>query len=58
MLLHTSFDQGAEADLLENAAEVVPASGKRTTDFLQPCREAISTKAMGFAVAADLNRLG
>ena len=58
MLLRYSFDQGAEADLLENAVEVVLASGKRTPDILQPGREAISTAAMGDAVLAELDRLG
>ena len=58
MLLRYSFDQGAEADLLENAVEVVLASGKRTPDILQPGREAIPTAAMGDAVLAELDRLG
>ncbi|MCG8435065.1 MAG: isocitrate/isopropylmalate family dehydrogenase, partial [Gammaproteobacteria bacterium] len=53
-----SASQGAEADLLENAVEVVLASGKRTPDILQPGREAIPTAAMGDAVLAELDRLG
>ncbi|MCG8594728.1 MAG: 3-isopropylmalate dehydrogenase [Kiloniellales bacterium] len=58
MLLRYSLDQGAEADLLENAVEVVLASGKRTPDILQPGHEAVSTEAMGDAVLAELDRLG
>ena len=58
MLLRYSFDQGAEADLLESAVESVLASGKRTADILQPGAEAVSTTAMGDAVLGELDRQG
>ena len=58
MLLRYSFDQGAEADLLESAVESVLASGKRTADILQPGAQAVSTTAMGDAVLGELDRQG
>lgn len=57
MALRYSFDEGAEADRLEQAIERVLAGGARTADLMQPGAEgtAISTGEMGDAILAELD---
>ncbi len=57
MMLRYSFDQGAEAALVERAIEAVLASGVRTADIMQPGANKVSTTAMGDAVLRELDRL-
>ncbi|MBL4805748.1 MAG: 3-isopropylmalate dehydrogenase [Rhodobacteraceae bacterium] len=55
MALRYSFDQGAEAERLENAIETVLADGARTADLLGPeDGSPISTGEMGDAIIAAL----
>ncbi|HSF91857.1 MAG TPA: 3-isopropylmalate dehydrogenase [Paracoccaceae bacterium] len=56
MALRYSFDQGAEADRLEQAVEDVLASGARTADLLGPDGgKPISTAQMGDAIIKALS---
>ena len=56
MALRYSFNDGAEADRLEQAVEKVLADGERTPDLLGPeGGTPISTKAMGDAILAALD---
>lgn len=56
MALRYSFNDGAEADRLEQAVEKVLADGARTADLLGPeDGSPISTKAMGDAILAALD---
>ncbi len=56
MALRYSFDQGAEAERLENAIESVLASGARTADLLGPeGGKSISTSEMGDAIIKALD---
>ncbi len=56
MALRYSFDQGAEADRLEQAVETVLAQGARTADLLgEEGVTPVSTSEMGDAVIAALN---
>jgi 3-isopropylmalate dehydrogenase len=56
MALRYSFDQGAEADRLEQAVEKVLADGVRTADLLGEEGVApVSTSEMGDAIIAALN---
>ena len=56
MALRYSFDQGAEADRLEQAVEKVLADGVRTADLLGEEGETpVSTSEMGDAIIAALN---
>ena len=57
MTLRYSFDLGADADLIERAAQNVLASGKRTRDIMTDGAEAVSTAQMGDAVVAELDKL-
>jgi 3-isopropylmalate dehydrogenase len=57
MMLRYSFDQEAEASLVERAIEAVLASGVRTPDIMQPGATKVSTTAMGDAVLRELDRL-
>ena len=56
MTLRYSFDLGEEADRLEAAIASVLEQGLRTGDIMQPGLEEISTKAMGAAVLAELDK--
>jgi len=56
MALRYSFDQGAEADRLEQAVEKVLADGVRTADLLgEKGVTPVSTSEMGDAIIAALN---
>ena len=56
MALRYSFDQGAEADRLEQAVEKVLAEGVRTADLLgEEGVTPVSTSEMGDAIIAALN---
>jgi 3-isopropylmalate dehydrogenase len=57
MLLRYSFDQGDDADLIENATRKVLAAGVRTADIMQPGCTKVSTVAMGDALLKELDRL-
>jgi 3-isopropylmalate dehydrogenase len=56
MALRYSFDQGTEADRLEQAVEKVLADGVRTADLLgEEGVTPVSTSEMGDAIIAALN---
>ncbi|MGI1664168.1 3-isopropylmalate dehydrogenase [Palleronia sp. KMU-117] len=56
MALRYSFDQGAEADRLEQAVETVLADGLRTADLMGPDGGTpVSTAAMGDAIVGALS---
>ena len=56
MALRYSFDQGAEADRLEQAVEAVLAKGVRTADLMQAGGDTpVSTSQMGDAILAELD---
>ena len=57
MMLRYSFDQEAEAKLVENAVDRVLASGKRTADIMTPGATQVSTAGMGDALLTELDRL-
>ena len=57
MSLRYSFDMGDEADLLEQAAQAVLKSGKRTLDIMSPGCQALSTAQMGDALLVELDKL-
>jgi 3-isopropylmalate dehydrogenase len=57
MMLRYSFDQEAEAKLLEDAVDRVLASGRRTADIMTPGATQVSTVGMGDALLAELDRL-
>ena len=57
MMLRYSFNLGADADLLEKAAQNVLSGGVRTGDIAEPGQTPISTTAMADAVVAELGRL-
>lgn len=57
MALRYSFDLGDDADLIEQAAQAVLSSGKRTLDIMSDGCEAISTAQMGDAVVLELEKL-
>jgi 3-isopropylmalate dehydrogenase len=58
MMLRYSFDLGQEADLVDTAVKNVLASGARTADIAAKGEKTVSTKEMGAAVLAELDRLG
>jgi 3-isopropylmalate dehydrogenase len=57
MMLRYSFGLGAEADLMERAAQNVLNAGIRTGDVALAGRATVGTKGMGDAVLAELDRL-
>jgi 3-isopropylmalate dehydrogenase len=57
MALRYSLGLGEAADLTEKAISAVLASGLRTADIAKPGENAISTKEMGDAVVAELEKL-
>ena len=57
MMLRYSFDQDAEAAMVEKAITNVLAAGYRTADIMQPGKKKVSTKEMGEAVRAELAKL-
>jgi 3-isopropylmalate dehydrogenase len=58
MLLRYSFDLPQDADLIEDAARDVLASGIRTADIMAPGCTKVSTTQMGDAVLKSLEKLG
>src|SRR5581483_1234726 len=56
MMLRYSFDQAEEADLVENAVRRALAEGARTNDIRQSAAAGISTREMGDAVLAQLQK--
>ena len=54
MMLRYSFDEGAEAALLEGAIERVLTAGKRTRDLMEPGLTELSTSEMGEAIIYEL----
>ncbi|MEQ8639246.1 MAG: 3-isopropylmalate dehydrogenase [Alphaproteobacteria bacterium] len=56
MALRYSFDQGDDADLLEQAVQDVLAAGIRTRDIAGPDSTIVSTAEMGRAVVSALDR--
>ena len=58
MLLRYSFDLADDADLIENAARAVLATGVRTADIMQAGCTKVSTTGMGDAVLKALDKLG
>jgi 3-isopropylmalate dehydrogenase len=56
MMLRYSFERGEDADLVEAAVRDVLDQGFRTGDIMQPGKKLVSTKAMGEAVMAALDR--
>lgn len=57
MCLRYSFDEGAQADMIENAVQAVLASGKRTGDIMTPGCTQVSTEDMGNAVIAEMEKV-
>ncbi|HSR72034.1 MAG TPA: isocitrate/isopropylmalate family dehydrogenase, partial [Kiloniellales bacterium] len=57
MLLRYSLDLDDDARLIETAVERVLAAGLRTADIAAPGTKPVSTRAMGDAVLAELDRL-
>ncbi|MHB1218594.1 MAG: 3-isopropylmalate dehydrogenase [Alphaproteobacteria bacterium] len=57
MMLRYSFDQDAEASMVEKAITNVLAAGYRTADIMQPGKTKVSTKEMGEAVRKELAKL-
>jgi 3-isopropylmalate dehydrogenase len=57
MMLRYSFDQAAEADVLEKAVDRVLAAGFRSADIMTPGGKKVSTAGMGDALLAELERL-
>lgn len=55
MALRYSFDQGADADRLEQAVQAVLADGYRTGDIMQDGMKQVGTVEMGDAILAKLN---
>lgn len=57
MALRYSFNAGADADLIERAAQNVLNAGVRTPDIAEAGQKPVGTAAMGDALIAELNRL-
>ncbi|SOD91600.1 3-isopropylmalate dehydrogenase [Caenispirillum bisanense] len=57
MMLRYSFDMMAEADLIEQAIQVVLNKGIRTGDIMQPGATRVGTKEMGDALLAEMDAL-
>jgi 3-isopropylmalate dehydrogenase len=56
MMLRYSFDQGAAADLLDDAIGRVLAGGLRTADIMQDGMAKVSTSTMGEAIVRELDK--
>ena len=56
MMLRYSFDQGAAADLLDDAIGRVLAGGLRTADIMQEGMARVSTSTMGEAIVRELDK--
>ncbi len=57
MMLRYSFDQDAEASMVEKACTNVLDAGYRTADIMQPGKKKVSTQEMGEAVRKELAKL-
>jgi 3-isopropylmalate dehydrogenase len=58
MMLRYSFDQAAEAELIEKAVGRLLVAGIRTADIMTPGATKVSTTGMGDALLKELDRLG
>jgi 3-isopropylmalate dehydrogenase len=56
MMLRHSFDQGAAADLLDQAIGGVLATGLRTADIMQDGKARVSTSVMGESIVRELDK--
>ena len=56
MMLRYSFDRGDLATEIEAAIASVLAAGIRTGDILSPGGKAVSTKEMGAAILAEVQK--
>ena len=56
MMLRYSFEQGAAADLLDEAIGRVLAGGLRTADIMQDGMAKVSTSTMGEAIVRELDK--
>jgi 3-isopropylmalate dehydrogenase len=57
MMLRMTLDRPDDADLLEKAVDLALASGARTADIAEPGARKLSTKEMGDAVLAALEKV-
>jgi len=57
MMLRYSFNQAANADLVEKAAQNVLRAGVRTPDVAEKGQTPVATAVMGDAIVAELKRL-
>ncbi|MCW9002506.1 MAG: 3-isopropylmalate dehydrogenase, partial [Rhodospirillales bacterium] len=57
MMLRYSFDMAEDADLIDQAAQNVLNAGLRTADIMQDGKTKVSTKAMGEAIVAELDKM-
>src|SRR3984957_6533068 len=57
MMLRMTLDRPDDADLLEKAVDLALASGARTADIAEPGARKLSTKEMGDAVLAALDKV-
>jgi len=57
LMLRYSFHLDAEAQLIERAVQNVLEAGKRTGDLTHQGESAVTTDAMGEAIAAEMERL-
>ena len=58
MMLRYSFDDGANADILEAAVKKVLAGGSRTADIMEAGATQVSTTEMGNAILSELEKTG
>ena len=56
MMLRYSFEQGAAADILDQAISKVLAGGLRTADIMQDGMAKVSTSTMGEAIVRELDK--
>jgi 3-isopropylmalate dehydrogenase len=57
MALRYSFDQSAEADLIDSAVENVLRGGLRTADIMQKDKAKVSTSVMGESITRELDKI-
>src|SRR6202012_1585237 len=57
MMLRMTLDRPDDADLLEKAVDLAPARGAKTADIAEPGARKLSTKEMGDAVLAALDKV-
>ncbi len=57
MMMRYSFDDAANAELIENAVQKVLAGGLRTADIMQEGTAKVSTDVMGDAILRELDKV-